>query len=136
MYYSICDAQLHRYIIAWHMYSTPMHACIVYKRYPSDVLYFCVSHCRNMTWMSKLQTEFNHPYIAVIQMDYTINMFLVVEREIVYNVESVFQAVKVLLVSYYVFNIAYPNLLGGLFVYYVFSVFVFCIFEDLSAKRG
>ena len=75
--------------------------------------------------MNKLQTEFNHPCIAVIQMDYTFNMFLVVEREIVYNVESVFQAVKVLLVSYYVFNIAYPNLLGGLFVfllYYVFKV--------------
>ena len=58
-------------------------------------------------------------------MDYTINMFLVVEREIVCSVKSVFQAVKVLLASYYVFNIAYPNLLGGLFVfllYYVFKV--------------
>ena len=132
----ICDAQLHRYIIAWHMYSTPMHACIVYKRYPSDVLYFFVSHCRNMTWMNKLQTEFNHPCIAVIQMDYTFNMFLVVEREIVYNVESVFQAVKVLLVSYYVFNIAYPNLLGGLFVYYVFSVFVFFVYLKTLVQKG
>ena len=59
--------------------------------------------------MSKLQTEFNHPYTAVIQMDYTFNMFLVVEREIVYNVESVFQAVQVLLVSYYVFIYSLPK---------------------------
>ena len=38
---------------------------------------------------------------ALMQMDYTINMFLVVEREIVCSVKSVFQAVKVVLASYY-----------------------------------
>ena len=105
-----------------------MHACIVYKRYPSDVLYFfCFTlYMQEHDLDEQLaQTDFNHPYIAVIEMDYTINMFLVVEREIVCSVKSVFQAVKVLLASYYVFNIAYPNLLGGLFVfllYYVFKV--------------
>ena len=51
-------------------------------------------------------------HIAV-QMDFAINIFLVVEREVVCNVSSVFQAVKVLLASYFV---SYPNLLGGLFV--------------------
>ena len=55
-------------------------------------------------------------------MDFAINMFLVVEREVVCNVSSVFQAVKVLLASYFVFNISYPNLLGGLFVFLMFYV--------------
>ena len=68
------------------------------------------------------QTPFNHPYIAVVQMDFAINMFLVIEREVVCDVSSVFRAVKVLLASYLVFNISYPNLLGGLFVFLMFYV--------------
>ena len=47
----------------------------------------------------------------MVQMDFATNMFLVIERWVVCNVSSVFQAVKVLLASYFVFNILYPNLL-------------------------
>ena len=55
-------------------------------------------------------------------MDFALNMFLVIERKVVCNVRSVFQAVKVLLATYFVFNISYPNLLGGLFVFLMFYV--------------
>ena len=56
-------------------------------------------------------------------MDFAINMFLVVKRKVVYNVSSVFHIVKVLLYisSYFVFNISYPNLLGGLFVFMFYA---------------
>ena len=72
-----------------------------------------------------MEKGINYPYIAVINMDFSMNMFLVVEREIVCNIKSVFQAVQLLLAAYYVFNIRYPNLLGGFFVFlkcYVFKL--------------
>ena len=57
------------------------------------------------------------------------HVFSVVEREVVCNVSSVFQAVKVLLASYFVFNRSYPNLLGGLFVFLMF------MFVKLSLRK-
>ena len=82
------------------MYSICMHALYIY---PSDVsvVFLCFTLKEHDLDEQIMQTKFNHPYIAVIEMDYTINMFLVVEREIVCSVKSVFQAVKVLLASYY-----------------------------------
>ena len=59
----------------------------------------------------------NYPYIAVVTMDFPVHMLLAVEREIVCSVDSVFQAVQLLLSAYYVFNISYPKLLGGFFVF-------------------
>jgi len=60
-------------------------------------------------------TNINHPYIAVVSMDFSRDMFLVIEREIICKIKTVFQAVQMLLSSFYVFNICYPNLLGSLF---------------------
>ena len=71
------------------------------------------------------EKNINHPYIAVVSMDFSVDMFLVVEREIVCSIKSVFQAVQLLLSAYYVFNISYPKLLGGFFVFlkcYVFKL--------------
>ena len=45
------------------------------------------------------EKNINHPYIAVVSMDFSVNMFLVVEREIVCSI-----------------NISYPKLLGAFFV--------------------
>ena len=44
-------------------------------------------------------------------MDFSVSMFLVVDREIVCSVKSVFQGVQLLLSAYYAFNISYPKLL-------------------------
>ena len=57
------------------------------------------------------KTNSNYPYIAVVQMDYSINMFLVIEWEIVCETKSVLNSIQVLLASYFVFNIVYPKLL-------------------------
>ena len=69
------------------------------------------------------EKNINYPYIAVVSMDFSVNMFLVIEREIVCSVKSVFQAVQLLLSAYYVFNISYPKLLGGFFVFLKCYVF-------------
>lgn len=58
----------------------------------------------------------------MVQTDCALNMFLVIERKVVCKVRSVFQAVKVLLASHFVFNISYPYLLGGLLVFFMFYV--------------
>ena len=71
------------------------------------------------------KTNSNYPYIAVVQMDYSINMSLVIEREIVCETKSVLNSIQVLLASYFVFNIVYPKLLGGLFLFfkrYIFKI--------------
>ena len=68
-------------------------------------------------------TNINHPYIAVVSMDFSRDMFLVIEREIICKIKTVFQAVQMLLSSFYVFNICYPNLLGSLFVFFKYYVF-------------
>ena len=47
------------------------------------------------------KTNSNYPYIALVQMDHSINMFLVIEREIVCETKSVFNSLQVFLASYF-----------------------------------
>ena len=46
------------------------------------------------------EKNINYPYIAVVTMDFSVNMFLAVEHEIVCSVDSVFQPVQLLLSTY------------------------------------
>jgi len=62
--------------------------------------------------------QVNYPYIAVVEMDTTIDLFLVAERVVVCQAKTVLQATQLLLAEFYVFNIAYPKYLGGLFHFY------------------
>ena len=79
------------------------------------LLYISISHCRRIPGQQIAETNLNCPHIAVISMNFSVNMFLV-ECEIVCRVKSVFQAVQLLLSAHYVFNISYHKLLDGLFV--------------------
>ena len=81
------------------------------------------------------ETAINHPYIAIVQMDFSINMFLVIEREVVCQTKSVFNSIQVLLASYFVFNIVYPKLLGGLFLFFKRYLFkIECRGEKLTTS--
>ena len=65
---------------------------------------YSISHCKKKNLDEQVaEKNINHPYIAVVTMDFSVNMFLAVEREIVCSVDSVFQAVQLLLSAYYVF---------------------------------
>ena len=55
-------------------------------------------------------------------MDHSINMFLVIEREIVCETKSVFNSLQVFLASYFAFTI-YPKLLRGLFLFFKRYIF-------------
>ena len=56
-------------------------------------------------------------------MDASITMFLIIERGIVCTIKSVYEAIKALIASYHVFNIAYPKFLGGLFTFFMHYLF-------------
>ena len=95
------------------------------RTYKSVFLPVDISRCDHLSYTqaSNLDEEVsrtpcNFSYIAVVQMDGAMDLFIVVEREVVCKVKSVLLAVKMLMASYYVFNISYPKCLGG-----------FCIFK-------
>jgi len=54
----------------------------------------------------------------VVEMDTTIDLFLVAERVVVCEAKTVPQATQLLLAEFYVFNIAYLKYLGRLFYFY------------------
>ena len=67
----------------------------------------------------------NYPYIAVVTMDAAINIFIVAEKVVLCKAASISVAIKLLLASFYVFNIEYPKLLGGVlyfFEYYLYNI--------------
>ena len=100
-----------------HAYSTPIHELFTSIKIPTPLM-CCISLLQEGDLDEQIaQTPFNDPYIAVVQTDCALDMFLVIERKVVCKVRSVFQAVKVLLASYFVFNISYPYLIGGLLVF-------------------
>ena len=101
-----------------------MHTLLLWRS-PSHALLFCFTLQEENLDEQVAEKNINYTYIPVINMDFSMNMFLVVEREIVCSIKSVFQAVQLLLSAYYVFNISYPKLLGGFFVFlkcYVFKL--------------
>ena len=78
------------------------HTCMLYHEYlplTCNYLYFTLQAGYLDEQLSK--TNSNYPYIALVQMDHSINMFLVIEREIVCETKSVFNSLQVFLASYF-----------------------------------
>ena len=74
---------LHKTTVYTYMHAVPWIS--PYDMYTN--LYFTLQAGDLDEQLSK--TNSNYPYIAVVQMDYSINMFLVIEREIVCETKSV-----------------------------------------------
>ena len=65
--------------------------------------------------------QVHYPYLAVAQMDATLNVFIVAKKVVICKAKSVLQATKLLLAAYYTFHVAYPKYLGGFF-YYIYTL--------------
>ena len=86
-----------------YSYACAAQGCINGDLPPSHALLFYFTLQEKNLDEQVAEKNINHPYIAVVTIDFSVNMFLAVEREILCSVDSVFQAVQLLLSAYYVF---------------------------------
>lgn len=88
------------------------------------LILFCLQGNENLE--EQIQAvKVNYPYIAVVTMDAAMNIFIVAEQVVICKAASISVATKLLLASFYVFNIEYPKLLGGVlyfFEYYLYNI--------------
>ena len=98
----------------------------MYARYDAHavILFSCLQGNENLEEQISAMPV-NYPYIAVVTMDAAMNIFIVAEKVVLCKAASISEATKLLLAAFYVFNIEYPKLLGGVlyfFEYYLYNI--------------